>query len=74
MHHQQHGYFGLLDIENVENEVLPNSLIVSALTNLAGSSQEVNKLYYRMSSDMIAKSIEGLITKKYFKKLRLHRG
>ena len=31
MHHQAHGYFGLLGIGNVGNNALPNPLVVSAL-------------------------------------------
>ena len=44
MHHQAHEYFGLLGMVNVVNQVLPNSLVVSALKNLANNSQEVKNL------------------------------
>ena len=42
MYHQAHGYFRLLGIGNVGNNVLPNPLVVSALKKLAGSAQQVN--------------------------------
>ena len=74
MHHQSHGYFGLIGIGNVGNKSLPNTLVLSDLQNLSGSTQEVQKFYVRLRSDMIAKSIEGSITKKYPKKLRLFQG
>ena len=59
MNHQSHGYFGLLVIGNVGNQVLPNPLEVSDLQNLSGSIQEGKKFYDRVHSDMIAKLIEG---------------
>ena len=57
VHHQEYGYFGLIGIVNVVNKVLPNSLVVSDIQNLSGSAQDVQKLYYRLRSDMIDKSI-----------------
>ena len=57
MHHEPHGYFGLIGIVNVGNQVLPNPLVVSTLQTLGRNSQEVQNLYDRLSSDMIAKSI-----------------
>ena len=47
-HHQAHGYFGLSGIVNVENNVLPEYLLVSALLNLANTPQEVQNLYDRV--------------------------
>ena len=73
IHHQAHGYFGLLGIGNVVN-ILPDPLVVSSLRNLSNNTQEVQNLYTRVSSDMISKSIEVSITKTYLKKIRLHRG
>ena len=61
MHHQARGYFGLLGIVNVGNQVLPNPLGLLALQNLSNDIQEVQNSYYRVLSDMIAKSIEGSI-------------
>ena len=61
MPHQAHGYFGLLGIGNVENNVLANPLVVSALQKLAGSSQEVPNFCRRLRSDIIVREIEGLI-------------
>ena len=49
IHHQSHGYFGLLVIWNVVNQVLPNPLVVSALQNLANNAQEVHKFLTRWS-------------------------
>ena len=57
MHHKPHGYFGLLVIGNVVNQVLPNLLVVSALQNLVNNAQEVNKFYDMVRSDMISKAI-----------------
>ena len=34
MHHQAHGYFGILRIGNVGNQVLPSPLLVSAIIGL----------------------------------------
>ena len=59
IHYQAHGYFGLLSIGNIGNQVLPKPLVVSALQNLANNEQEVQKFYDRVQSDMIAKAIEG---------------
>ena len=47
MYHQAHGYFRLLGIGNVGNNVLPNPLVVSALKKVAGSVQEVQNVYDR---------------------------
>ena len=41
MHHQAHGYFGLLGIGNVVNEFLPNPLVVPPLQNLSINSQKI---------------------------------
>ena len=71
IHHQAHGYFGLTGIGNFVN-VLPNSLLVSALLNLSTSAQELQHFYHRLRSDMINKSIWGSISNTYIKKLRLH--
>ena len=70
MHHQAHGYFGLIGIGNVGNKVLPKPLVVSDLKNLARNAQEVQNLYDNLSLDMIDKVIEGL--KKTLNKPRLH--
>ena len=40
MHHKAHGYFELLSIGNVGNDVLPNNLLVSSLKNLSGYVQQ----------------------------------
>ena len=45
MHHQAHGYFDLLGIGNVGNQVLPNPVVVSDLQKLSKYSQEVQTLY-----------------------------
>ena len=74
MHHKEHRYFGLLGIGNVVNQLLPNPLVVSYLQNLDGSAQGVQNFYDRVRSDMIAKAIEGSITKIHINKIRLHRG
>ena len=71
MHHQTHGYFGLLCIVNIGNIVLPNPLVVSDLQNLDNNAQEVQNFYDRVRSYMIANSIEVSITKTYLNKLRL---
>ena len=70
--YQDRGYFGLLGIGNVGNNVIPNPLVVSYLQNLAGDPQQVQNIYYRVRSNMISKAIEGSITKIYYKRLRLH--
>ena len=72
MKHQSYGYFGMLGIINVRNKVLPKPLIVSALNNLSGSAQEVQKLYDRVCSDMIAKAINGSIINLSLKTIRIH--
>ena len=71
MHHQAHEYFGMLGIRNVGNKVLPNLLVISALQKLDNDAKGKN-IYDKVRSDMISKAIEGSITKKYLKKLRLH--
>ena len=48
-------------------------MLASNLLNVSTSEQEVQNFYDRVHSDMIAKVIEGSITKISFKKLRLHR-
>ena len=73
MHHQFHGYFGLIGIQNAKKQVLPNPLVVSALKNVANNEQAVQKFYDRFISDMIAEEIEGSSKKTSIKKLRLHR-
>ena len=45
IHHQAHGYFGLLVIGNVVNQFLTNPLVVSDLKNLANYGQEVQNFY-----------------------------
>ena len=62
MHYKANGWFGLICIGNVGNQVLLNSLVVSALKNLDKNSQRVKKSYDRVWSDMIAKAIVGYIT------------
>ena len=74
MQHQAHGYFGLPGIRNVGNQVFPKTLVVRALQNLGKNAQELQNLYNRVRPDMIAKAIEGSITKTFLKKLRLKRG
>ena len=74
MNHQAHGYFGFIFIGNVGNNLLTNTLVVSALQNLAGSEQEVQNFYARLRSDIIAKEIGGAIKKTYLNKLRIHQG
>ena len=37
MHHQAHGYLGLLGIGNVGNQFLPKPLVVSSLQNLSNN-------------------------------------
>ena len=72
MHHQAHGYFGLLGIVNVGSNVLTNPLIVSDLQNLSGSAHQVQNLYDRVRSYMIAKAINGSIINTYIKKIKVH--
>ena len=69
MHHQAHGYFGLLSIGNEVNTVLPNPLIVSALQNLANNPQDIKLFYNRVHSDMIDRELEGSIKKSLLIKL-----
>ena len=57
MHHQEHGYFVLLGIINVGNQVLTNPLVVSAQQNLSNHAQEVQNIYDRTRSEMIANTI-----------------
>ena len=71
MHHQAHGYFGLLGIGNIGNKVLSNPLVVSALQNFSNNLQEVQNFDVRVGSDMIAKAIEFSITKTSLKKSSL---
>ena len=47
IHHQAHGYFGLVGILNAVNTLL-NPLVVSYILNLATSSQEVHNFYDRV--------------------------
>ena len=54
MHHQVHGYFVLIVIGNLGNQVLTKPLVVSALQNLVKNAQEVKKFYYKVRSDMIS--------------------
>ena len=39
MHHQEHGYLGLIGIGNIGNQALPKPLVVSSLQNLASDTQ-----------------------------------
>ena len=57
MHHQAHGYFGLLIIVYVANRVVSNPFAVSALQNLAKNAQEIRIFYDRVRSDMISKEM-----------------
>ena len=55
------------------NQVLPNPLTVSAVTQFSGgNATEMQNFRDRMRSDITAKEIEGSITKTYIKKLGLH--
>ena len=74
MHHQGHGYFGLLDIGNFGNQVLPNPLVVSDLQNPEKNAQDLQNLYDRVRSDIKPKEIEGPIKKTYITKLRINLG
>ena len=49
-------------------------MVVSSLQKLAGSAQEEQNFYDKVSSDMIAKANEGSITKTSLNKFRLHQG
>ena len=71
-HYQSHGWFGLLGIRSVANDVLPNHLELSYLQKLAGDTEQVHDFYYRVISYMIAKLIEVSITNTSFKKIRIH--
>ena len=54
---QAYGYFGLQWIGNA-NQVIPNPLTVSDLTQLSGGNAiEIQKFYDRVRSDMISKAI-----------------
>ena len=72
MHHKAHGYFGLICIGNVGNQVLTNSFVISALQKSSKNAQEVNNLYGRVRSDMIENSIEGSITKTAINKIIIY--
>ena len=72
--YQAHGYFGLIGIGNVRNNVLPNLFVSSDPKNLNGDSHQIPNFYVRVSSDMISNAIEGSIIKTSIKKLRLNRG
>ena len=63
MNHQAHGYFGLLGIGNVGNQVIPDPLVVSNLQNMDGDTQTVQTFYDKVHSYMIAKEIESSILK-----------
>ena len=41
IHHQAHGYFRMLGIGNVVNQVISNPLVVSAIQKLDSNVQEV---------------------------------
>ena len=58
IYHQTYEYFGQTFIVNVLN-VLPNPLVVPDIIILSTSEQEVQKLYDKVSSDMIVKPIAG---------------
>ena len=60
-HYQARGYFGMLCIGNVGNNVLPNPLAVSYLQNISGGTHKVKHFYDRVHSYMIVRSIEGSI-------------
>ena len=74
---QTHGYFGLTGVVNVVAP-LPNHLTVSALIHLSDGTEtkeiEIQNVFDRVCSDIIAKAIEGSIYKTSLKKLRLHCG
>ena len=72
MHHETHGYFRLIGIGNLGNQILPNPFGVLALQNLDNYPQEVQNFYDRVRSDTTANEIEGSITKTDINKLRLH--
>ena len=59
---QSHGYFGLLGIVNYVDP-LPSPLTLSALTQLSDnggtSAVGIQNFFDRLSSDIIAKAIEG---------------
>ena len=74
IHHQSHVYYGIIGIGNVGNIALPDPLLVLSLQKLNGSTQQVQKFYDRVRSDMIAKEIQGSIKNTYLEKLSLHRG
>ena len=67
------GCFGLQSFKNVE-ATFPSPLAVSALQNLAKKNQqEIQNFHDRICSYMIAKAIDGSITKTSLNKLGLHR-
>ena len=43
LHYQDHGYLGLIGIENVVNNILPNPLVESDIQNLYVNPQKVKK-------------------------------
>ena len=66
IYQQARGYFGLMGIRNIDISPLTSLLEVSVLKSLADIDViEIQNVYYRVSSDMIAKAIEGSITNKY---------
>ena len=48
IHHQVHGYFGLIGIGNIGNKVLPNPMVLSVLQSLSNDQQDVQNLYARV--------------------------
>ena len=71
MHHQPYGYFGLIGIGNVVNQIFKKPFVVSTLQNLDNDAQEVKIFYYGVISYIIAKSVEASITNTSLKKPRL---
>ena len=43
MNHKAYGYFGLLGIGNVVNQVLTNPLVVSSIKKLSKNAKEIKK-------------------------------
>ena len=74
MNHQGHWYFGLIVIGNVENNIIPNLLVLSALHILSGSTEEVQISMIGCAKKIISKETEGSNTNISIRKLRLHRG
>ena len=71
IHLQHHGYFVLQGI-GIVNMPLLNPLFVTSRQNLSIPQQEMKVFYERVFSYIISKTIKGLITNTYSKKLRIH--